>query len=578
MAWARVRAERLSPNPKMPRYPTSPLLTLHDPHAAPRYYEAGLWREDTLYSLLCGLAERIPHRFALRDGARRLTWRGLKGWVDAAAGELHGMGLRRGERVALWTSNRVECVVALLACARNGYVCNPSLHRNYTVEEVHGLLQWIRARAVVMEAGYGADAGGEETRERLSGLPGMRRVILLPSSRETGAEFPAPDAGPGDLPEPERNPDAVCYLAFTSGTTGKPKGVMHSHNTLLALCRCIAADWGLDERSVALSLSPLSHHIAWLALGESLAVGMELVLEDPPAGTSLLDWAVETGATYLLGVPTHAMDLLAEQKRRGAETLGSVKVFFMGGSPIPRSLAESYLAQGVTPQNVYGMTENSAHQYTHPDDDTETICATTGRGGPSYEVRIFDQAERDREVPPGTVGEIGGRGAALMLGYFDNQAATEDSFNRDGWFLSGDLGQVDERGNLKIVGRLKDVVNRGGHKIHPARIEVLAMRHPAIEKAAAFPVPDERLGEKVCLAASGAQVQSLDPQAVLTHLDREGLSKYDMPEYFIAVESFPLTASGKILKRELAQWAADGRIRPTPVRWGGASSSGAGGE
>ena len=405
----------------------------------------------------------------------------------------------------------------------------------------------------------------------------MRRVLLLPSSRETGAEFPAPDAEPGDLPAPERNPDAVCYLAFTSGTTGKPKGVMHSQNTLLALCRCIAADWGLDERSVALSLSPLSHHIAWIAVGESLAVGMELVLDDPPAGSSPLDWVVETGATYLLGVPTHAMDLLAEQKRRGAKTLGSVKVFFMGGSPIPRVLAENYLAQGVTPQNVYGMTENSAHQYTHPDDDADTICATTGRGGLSYEVRIFDQAERGREVPPGTVGEIGGRGAALMLGYFDNQAATEDSFNPDGWFLSGDLGQVDERGNLKIVGRLKDVVNRGGHKIHPARIEVLAMRHPAIEQAAAFPVPDERLGEKVCLAASGAQVQSLDPQGVLTHLDREGLSKYDMPEFYVAVESFPLTASGKILKRELAQWAADGRIRPTPVRWGGASA-GEGGE
>src|SRR3546814_5558963 len=120
---------------------------------------------------------------------------------------------------------------------------------------------------------------------------------------------------------------------------------------------------------------------------------------------------------------------------------------------------------------MHGMTENSSNQYTHPTDDETTICTTCGRGGAGYEVRIFAQDDPDREVPVGTVGQTGGRGAALMLGYFDNQEATETSFNRDGWFLSGDLGVLDDRGNLSIVGRLKDVVIRGGHTIHPARVE-----------------------------------------------------------------------------------------------------------
>jgi acyl-CoA synthetase len=213
------------------------------------------------------------------------------------------------------------------------------------------------------------------------------------------------------------------------------------------------------------------------------------------------------------------------------------------------------------------MTENSSHHYTHPDDDAETICATCGRGGPAYEVRIFDAADPDREVPAGEIGQIGGRGGALMLGYFGNQAATEQSFNKDGWFLSGDLGRLDPRRNLEIVGRLKDVVIRGGHNIHPAKVEELAFRHPLVAKAAAFGVPDERLGERLCLAVAGTGDERPQAQQLLQHLWELGLAIYDMPEYFVLLDEFPLTASGKILKRELALWAREGRIAPEPCRF-----------
>jgi len=165
------------------------------------------------------------------------------------------------------------------------------------------------------------------------------------------------------------------------------------------------------------------------------------------------------------------------------------------------------------------------------------------------------------------VGEIGTRGALLMLGYFDNQATTEDSFNRDGWFLSGDLGALDARGCLRIAGRKKDLIIRGGHNIHPARIEDLAHRHAAVQKAAAFGVADARLGEKVCLAVICREGERVTGEALLDHLHAVGLSKYDMPEYFLALPAFPLTASGKILKRELQDWARSGRIAPQPVRW-----------
>jgi acyl-CoA synthetase len=545
---------------------TNTLLTLHDPAAARRYYDAGLWRDDTLYSLVAGHAATRPDAHALRDSERRLTWRELKDWTDAAAASLHDAGVVKGQRVALWLSNRVETVVALLACARNGYVCNPSLHRNYTVEEILGLLERIKAVALFAEEDYGADADRNDPFGPASELPAMKRVYRLPAGRTPGHDFPAPDAA-ATPPHAENNSDQVFYLAFTSGTTGTPKGVMHSANTLLANCRDMVKDWRHGPDTVLLSLSPLSHHIAWVAVGQALHAGAELVINDPPVGMQPLDWILETGATYVMGVPTHAMDILADQQARGLDRIGRVKLFYMAGAPIPPSTAEAFLAQGINPQNVYGMTENSSHQYTRPSDDPATITATCGRGGPAYDVRIFQENNADAEAAPGEVGQIGGRGACLMLGYFDNQDATESSFNRDGWFMSGDLGRIDDNGCLEIVGRLKDIIIRGGHNIHPKRIEDLAIKHPGIDKAAAFAIADDRLGEKVCLGIIPTTDPAPEPDAVLNQLFEAGLSKYDMPEYFIAMPEFPLTPSGKILKRELVEWAKAGRITPNPVRF-----------
>ena len=150
---------------------------------------------------------------------------------------------------------------------------------------------------------------------------------------------------------------------------------MHSDNTLLANARAMVEDWHHDATSVLLSLSPMSHHIGAVALAQAMAAGMELVVYDPPSGQTPLDWIIETGATYVMGVPTHAMDVLAEMRGRGLETLGAVTTFYMAGSPIPREVAQAFLDRGVTPQNVYGMSENSSHHYTLPTDDPETIVA-----------------------------------------------------------------------------------------------------------------------------------------------------------------------------------------------------------
>jgi acyl-CoA synthetase len=450
------------------------------------------------------------------------------------------------------------------------------------VAEVLQLLERIQSAALFAQPGYGADADRNDIFAAARGLSSVKRVyrVGVPGARTAVPDgfpaFPAPgaDAAPGLLPEPDSNPDKITYLAFTSGTTGQPKGVLHSDNTLLANGRAMVTDWGHDERTVLYSHSPLSHHIATVALEQSLVAGCELVVNDPPPGKKPLDWIVETGATYVMGVPTHAIDILAEMKRRGMEGLGRVNVFYMAGSVIPPETARAFLALGIKPQNIYGMTENGSHQYTLPDDDVEAITATCGRACHGYETRLWDAENPDREATPGAIGEIGTRGALLMLGYFDNQAATEGAFNSSGWFLSGDLGRFDARGNLQIVGRKKDLIIRGGYNIHPARIEILALKHPAVLKAAAFPVPDERLGERACLAIIARDGTRVDGDELLRHLGTAGLSQYDMPEYFIALDAFPLTASGKILKRELVEWAKNGRIRPAPLRFASPKKAG----
>ena len=530
-----------------------PFLTLHHPAAGRHYYQQGVWRSETFYGLLAQHAAKRPSAVALQDGRRALTWEELRAWVDGVAADLRARGLVGGDRVSIWLSNRAEAIVLFLSCAREGLACNPSLHRTFTCGEIGTLLQRLSARVLLTEPGWGADRARVDLEPILAAVPSIKAVY-------TPEAFPAPAANQA---EPCADPDKVVYLAFTSGTTGTPKCVMHSDNSLLANARDLVRDWGHGSDTVLLSLSPLSHHIAWVGVAQWLLAGCRFVTNDPPGNTTLLDWILETGATYVMGVPTHAMDVLAQQKARGIERLGSVRVFYMAGAPIPPSVAAGFVAQCVQPQNIYGMTENSSHQYTHPDDGTEISTTTCGRGGAGYEVRLFDPADRDRPVAAGEVGEIGGRGGALMLGYFDSQAATEASFNRDGWFMSGDLGVLDGRGNLKVVGRSKDLIIRGGHNIYPAHIEALALRHKEVVRVACFPVVDERLGERVCIAVIG----SVAADELLAHLGREGLSKYDMPEFFVRLDEFPLTASGKILKRNLVEIVKRGELAPVPIRF-----------
>jgi len=546
-------------------------LTLHDPKAAQSYYAQGLWREDTLFSLAQHWAEQRPDAVAVRDPWRALTWSQLITEAEAVSAALHADGVKQGDRVSIWMGNRVEAVVIFLACSRCGFVFNTSIHQSYTVEEVIALLTRVRTRALFAEIGFGADADAHNIFDIAGSLEAMRAVYALDNRSGRAPYQQRAKVYPQHMETPPPaivdDPDKLVYLAFTSGTTGAPKGVMHSDNSLLANGRAMVADWQHDEHTILVCLSSMSHHIGTVALEQALVGGFELALADPRSGLNMVDWIERAQGTYVMGVPTHAIDILADLQKRNQKKLGDVRIFYMAGAPIAQELAQRLVAMGITPQNVYGMTENGSHQYTVPHDPVETIIGTCGKSCAAYEVALFSPDDRNQLVAIGEIGEIGGRGAMRMLGYFDNQTATEDSLNDDGWFMSGDLGRMTADANLEIVGRSKDIIIRGGHNIHPAKIEDLSMRHPHILKAAVVGIKDARLGERAGLIVIQSGAEQPDGDDVLNHLHEHGLSPFDMPEYFAVVESLPLGPTGKVLKRELITQITAGHISPTAVRW-----------
>lgn len=544
------------------------MFTLLSDALIKKYEAAGFWRHDTIYSLVRGHAERAPESFALRDRYRRINYRELTAAADALAADLARRGVKPGDRVSVWLPSRMEGVIALIACSRNGYICCPSLHRDHTTGEVIELVERTRSAAFIGQAGFGADADRRNIFAELAAFPWLRHIYrLAPLTENARGGFELDAAVASTSPPQSRDANQIVYLAFTSGTTGKPKGVMHSDNTLLANARQLAKDWSIGKDAVVYTLSPLSHNLGFGAQVMALAVGGELVINDLPRGVSLADRILETGTSFLVGVPAHAIDLLAEMRARGLKGLGRLKGFRISGAAAPREVVAGLIAQGVIPQSGYGMTETCSHQYTLPNDDVKLVVETSGRACPGYELRIFKTDDPDKPAAPGEIGQIGGRGASLMLGYFEDEKSTQAAFNKDGWFMTGDLGNLDQDGYLRITGRAKDIIIRGGHNIHPARIEALTMRHPAIARAAAVPIADARLGEKVCLAVMMRKGERVTPAELLTHLDAAGLSKFDMPEYFLALDEIPLTPNGKIRKRDILDWIAQGRVTPEPVRW-----------
>jgi acyl-CoA synthetase (AMP-forming)/AMP-acid ligase II len=529
------------------------------------YYDSGAWGTQTIYDIVRGHCADRPKSPALTTSIGTYSWRDLVDAVDAFATDLGKRGLQVGDTIFVGTPNRIETVIALLAASRDGFVCCPSPHRNHTIAEISAMCDRAACAAYIHQPGHGADAESDEILELIRALPSLCHIYQLPSEGAVAPFDGILESAAGDAASAAGHPDLVTYLAFTSGSTGAPKGVMHSDNSQLVAARGIAGAWEFNSDTVTLSLSPFSHNLGCGTLWTSLVVGGEFVLHDWPRGESLLDHIEGAGVDYLVGVPTHAMALLAELKTRGVDKYDRLKSFRVSAAACPEQVAAELYDYGIPVQKGYGMTETNGHQYGQPADSRDQVIGTSGSCCPGYELRIFDANDPDLAAPPGASGLVGGKGASLMLGYFNDRKAGEDCINAAGWFLTGDLGTIDENGYLRLTGRKKELIVRGGHNINPNLLEDLAVRHPAIDLVAAIPVPDDRLGERACLAVMFEDGQIASAAEILAHLGDEGLSRYDMPEFWLPLADIPLMPNGKMEKLEIIRRVRDGSLVPELV-------------
>jgi len=352
----------------------------------------------------------------------------------------------------------------------------------------------------------------------------------------------------------------VMRMAFTSGTTGNPKGVTHSFNTTLPACRILNDAMEVTEDEVFLVYLPLGLNWGYLTLLQSIMVGARAVLLDRFSGRAALELIERERVTFIPSAPASIIAMLNDPELDRFD-LRSLRVVITGGASCPVETIRAYRQRFSGHLiELYGMLETGFHTFTRFGDDPEAVAGSIGRVAKGMGLRIIDGDGRD--VPTGVEGEIAAEGPSVHLGYHKNPAANAELFTGDGWFRTGDLGQIDPAGNVRIVGRLKEMINRGGKKFFPREIEEILYTHPKVLHAAIVGVPDPRLGERNCLCLIPRAGASLSLEEALTFLG-DSVATYKLPEELELFEEFPFTPTGKIQRHALRRQVLARRERGT---------------
>ena len=515
----------------------------------------GSWA--SIPAMTAAAAETFGARPAIVDGDLALSWAELDEEARTFAAALVASGIEPGDRVSIWSFNSVEWVVAVLGIFRAGAVLVP-VNTRFKGSEAADILTRSRARALVtvtdfldtdylaLLEGAGAELADLETvviaRGDARGDSASWPAFLARATDDARAEVDRRSAGLG--------PEDPSDILFTSGTTGVAKGVVMTHGRTLGVATDWAAMTGLGPDDRYLMVNPYFHMFGLKAgILACVAAGATMLPQPVFDVDRVLARIGAERVTVLPGPPTLYQSLL-DHPDRADHDLSSLRVAVTGAADIPVELigrvdAElpfSFIVTG------YGLTEAGTASATAPDDDAETVATTVGRPRPGFELRITDTEGRD--LPAGEAGEIVLRGPTVMAGYLDDPEATALTLSPDGWLRTGDLGVVDDRGCLRIVGRIKDMFIVGGFNAYPAEIENALLCHPDIAQAAVIGIPDERLGEvgmAFVVAREGAEVT---PDAVIAW-SREQMANYKVPRVVELLDELPLNATGKIEKTVL---------------------------
>ena len=502
---------------------------------AQRYYEAGHWNGDTIPQIIRHQARAHPDKTAIVDAGGRVTYASLAAAVERTAAVLSAHGVDRGDAVLIRAPDSAAFVAGSAAAHAVEAVSVP-IAAGAGELEVASIVDRVRPRAYV-----GA-------RESWSCLDEVLHIDLGdPAFWEPGAA-----AVEGYRPDP----DALMEVMFTSGTTGRAKGVMNSANTKLAGLRGFRAEIDLTADDVFGVIAPMHHNAGW---GYSCLLGLysgsTVVCVGRGDPARMLDVLEAEGVTSTFLVPTHAGDLLAAMAREPDRWHLSLRYVLLGGSLVPPRLIEAIQSEwGAQPIVCYGMTETQAASFTRPGDDRAVVTGTVGRPCPGVELSLRDPGSGEVIEGEGRVGEIMTAGPTVCLGYYDDQHATDLAFTKDGLLHNGDLAELVD-GNYRIVGRIKEVILRGGGTIIPTDVEQAVADCVGVTDVAVCALPDPRLGELICACVVGTA--TLDELKL--HLTTRGVGRALWPDVVVHFDEFPRTAVGKVQRNELAKIAADRR-------------------
>lgn len=517
-----------------------------------RWRDAGLWLDVTLHHGFDQTVAAQPDKVALITADQSYTLAQYKAESDALAAGLLGAGIGPGDIVAVQLPNWAEFCFLQIALSRIGAVIQP-IHTVFRERETANLLNLCESDAIVVPDTYKDFGFADMVRSLRPQLPALRKVIVARGE----AHAAAGESNLSDLIEEGRrnlqrladvktSADDIFYLNFTSGTEGNPKGFLHVHNAVISMTKRLIPL--MPPETVMLACSPMTHTFGHFEMYYTDLAGFPMVVVDRYSPGEILTLIERERVTKLSGTPAHFFGLLHHRDFAKFDT-SSVKSVAVGGArSSPDLIADLGRVWGVKSANTYGMGETIIHTRTVPDDPEEKIRGTVGRPIFGVELKIVDQKDRTVVQPAGTIGEICFRGPTLFVGYHNLPGKTADTRDADGWFYTGDLGYVDEAGYLYFVGRAKEVINRGGTKIHPKEIEDLLCQHPAILQAAVVGMPDERLGERVCAYVVTRDGHEISLEEVGQFFSERKATKYLHPEVLVRIEEMPMTPTGKIQK------------------------------
>jgi acyl-coenzyme A synthetase/AMP-(fatty) acid ligase len=515
------------------------------------YRRRGLWGTATFNDALAeGALTRWPDNLFVVASPTRpatLTYREMHERGLELAGALHALGLRKGDVLAMEMPNWMEACLLYHAATVLGVVVTPIIHI-YQAKEVEFILRQSGAKAFVVPDDWrGVDYTAMVSAIRPR-LPELEHVIVVGEKVPEGclsfADLEAKSTT--DFERPEISPDEPHILAYTSGTTSDPKGVVHSHNSLLAECRQTRACSGGGEDDVFLCPNPIGH-IAGIfsALISPFLYGYrKLVLMDGWDPRWALELIQEHRVTRTGGATFFAMTLVGAPEFGDFDT-SSLQLFGLGGAGVPPSIVQQLHSLGWASSRSYGCTEHPSITMGTLDDPADKCAFTDGRPQPDVEIRLVGDDGRD--VAKGEEGEVLSRGPDQFLGYMD-PAMDAEAFDDDGWFRTGDIGRLDEDGYLVITDRKKDIIIRGGENISASEVEQILARHPKVQESAVTPISDPKYGERVCAFVKTRDDEPLTLDELLAHFKEQGVAKQKTPERLELVTDFPRTLSGKIQK------------------------------